>query len=45
MLDAAFATLGSLELSFFYLGPTPYPQDGRLYTFDAVAETWRRQAG
>ena len=41
VLSTAFATLGSLELSFFYLGPTPYPQDGRLHTFDVVTETWK----
>lgn len=39
--EEKLATLGSIHIDFMYRGPAPYPQDGRIYTFDSVTETWR----
>ncbi len=46
-IDEALKNLGFVEVEFFYFGPPPYPQDGRIYSFDYGVNKWKplRRAG
>ena len=40
VFEGALSTLASLELSYFYYGPSPYPPTGKLHTFCDGTGTW-----